>query len=221
VAAAVLVPTPALATPTGLNNIPTADTPGDREIVFQAFADFRDEVHNSYWIGFKGGLRPWNQRLEYGADGRLGDGDPSAAVLQFKYAIAFKELFKSENNLPLAAVGVANLALTSEDRDDIGQPATYLVATQDFDWFRATAGYQFQHQNDAAFFGFDTTFELFDRDFMLRTDYRQIDDQDQWLGSVGFIYFIDEHFALESWASFPFESGEPIFTIKLDVIFKF
>jgi hypothetical protein len=189
--------------------------------VFQAFANIRDDRHDDYWIGFKGGLRPWGQRFEYGADGRLGEGDPSAAVLQFKYAVAFKELLKSEENLPMVAVGVANLALTSEDRDDIGQPATYLVATQDFDWFRAHAGYQFQHQNNAGFFGFDKTFDLFDRDFQFRTDFTQIDDEDQWLGSVGFIYFLHEHIALESWASVPFDHGKTTFTIKLDVIFSF
>jgi hypothetical protein len=218
---AVVAPAPALATPTGLNNIPTADTPGDREVVLQAFANFREKRHDGWWIGLKGGLRPWNQRFEYGIDARLGEGDPKAAVLQFKYAVAFSELLKSEQTLPVAAVGVANLALTSAQRDQIGQPATYLVATQDLDWFRATVGYQFQHNNDAGFFGFDKTFELFDRDIQFRTDFTQINDQDQWLGSVGFIYFIHDHFALESWVSVPFEHGPSIFTIKLDVIFSF
>jgi hypothetical protein len=189
--------------------------------VFQAFANIGDERQDDYVLGVKGGLRPWDQRFEYGLDGRLGEGDPSAAVLQLKYAVAFKELLKSEKNLPMAAVGVANLALTSDDRDEIGQPATYLVATQDLKWFRAHAGYQFQHKNDAAFFGFDKTFDLFERDFMFRTDFIQIDDEDQWLGSVGFIYFLHEHFALESWASVPFDHGDTIFTIKLDVIFSF
>lgn len=189
--------------------------------MFQAFANIRNERHDDYWIGFKGGLRPWDQRFEYGLDGRLGESDPSAAVLQFKYAVSFAELLKSEDNLPLAAVGVANLALTSQDRDRMGQPATYLVVTQDFEWFRGHGGYQFQHDNDAAFFGFDKTFDFFDRDFQFRTDFTQIDDQDQWLGSVGFVYFLHEHFALESWASIPFDHGKTVFTIKLDVIFSF
>jgi hypothetical protein len=189
--------------------------------VFQAFANLRDDRPDDYWIGVKGGLRPWDQRFEYGLDGRLGEGDPSAAVLQLKYALAFKELLKSEHNLPLAAVGVANLALTSQDRDRMGQPATYLVVTQDFGWFRGHGGYQFQHQNDAGFFGLDKTFDLFDRDFQFRTDFTQIDDQDQWLGSAGFIYFLHEHIALESWASVPFDHGKTTFTIKLDLIFTF
>jgi hypothetical protein len=217
----ILLPSRALATPTGLNNIPTADTPGDKEFVLQGFANLREGAHNGYWIGFKGGLRPWNQRLEFGVDARLGERDPKAAVLQFKYAVAFAELLKSELNLPVAAVGVASLALTAAEADGVGQPSPYLVVTQDFDLFRGTVGYQFQANNNAAFFGFDTTFDLFDRDLQLRTDFIQINEQDQWLGSVGFIYFLHEHYAIESWASVPFSHGPTIFTIKFDVIFPF
>ena len=219
--AALIGPAPARATPTGLNNIITADTPADREIVFQAFATVGDEHRTDWVLGFKGGLRPWNQRFEYGADGRVGEGGPRSLVLQFKYVLAFSEVLESERSLPMVAVGVANAGVSSSIRDDVGQPVTYLLVTQDFDWFRGTLGYQFQHDNDAAFFGFDRTFELFDRDFQFRTDFIQIDDRDQWLGSVGFIYFIHEHFAFESWMSVPFEHGEPTFIMKIDLIFSF
>ena len=43
--------------------------------------------------------------------------------------------------------------------------------------FRAHGGYGFQQDNNAAFFGFDKTIKLFDRDLMLRSDFIQIDDQ--------------------------------------------
>jgi hypothetical protein len=218
---AITASAPVFATSTGLNNIPTADTPGDRELVFQSFVNIRDERHDDYFLGFKGGLRPWKVRFEYGADGRIGEGTSQPAVLQFKFAVALSELFEYEQELPMVAVGVVNLGLTSDDRDEVGQPATFPVVTQDFGWFRAHAGYLFQHNNNAAFFGFDKTIELFERDLMLRTDFIQIEDGAQWLGSAGFIYFIHEHFALESWASIPFEHGEPTFTLKMNVIFSF
>ena len=214
-------PTSTLATSTGLNNIPTADTPGDRQLVFQSFVNIRDERQDDWFLGFKGGLRPGKLRFEYGADGRIGEGNSQSAVLQFKFAVALSELLESEQNLPMVALGVANLALTSNDRDEVGQPAIFPVLTHDFGWFRGHAGYQFQHDNDTAFFGFDKTIELFDRDLMLRTDFIQIDGRDQWLGSAGFIYFIHEHLALESWASFPFDHGEPTFTLKLNLSFTF
>ncbi|MHC4429786.1 MAG: hypothetical protein ACYS0D_14465 [Planctomycetota bacterium] len=222
---------PAPASPTGLNNIPTADTPGDRELVFQSWATFGDELATDWVLGFKGGLWPWGQRIEYGADMRVGEGGSDPLVLQFKYALALSELLPTEHPggaednggsgnslaLPTLAVGVSNLALTSSNRREVGQPATYLVATQDFKWFRGTVGYQFQHQNDAAFFGFDKTFSVFERDFQFRTDFRQVSDPDQWLGSAGFIWFLHKHVAVESWVSVPFEHGEPTFTLKLNL----
>ena len=212
---------PAVATPTGLNNIITADTPADKEIVFQAFAVLGDERTTDWVLGVKGGLRPWNQRFEFGFDGRVGESAPTSLVLQFKYALAFSEILDSDSTLPVVAVGVANAGVTGDIRDDVDQPVPYFVVTQDFDWFRGTVGYQFQPDNNAGFFGFDKTFELFDRDFQFRTDFLQIEDQDQWLGSVGFIYFIHEHFAFESWMSVPFKHGEPTFIMKIDLIFTF
>ncbi len=214
VASGILV-TVAVATPTGLNNIPTADTPPDRTVVIQAFANLREGSQDDFVAGFKMGLRPWEQRLEWGVDGRLGEGGTGPAVFQGKYAIQPWE------ELPAVAVGVANLAVTSEDRDEVGQAAKYLVGTHDFNWFRGHVGFSFQQDNDAAFFGFDKTVDVLGRDLMLRTDFTQIDDADQWLGSGGFIYFLHENFAVESWVSVPFEHGKPTFTLKLNFIFDF
>src|SRR5687768_11014827 len=57
-----LAPESVFATSTGLNNIPTADTPPDRTIVFQGFTNLGDERRPEYIAGFKMGLRPWGQR---------------------------------------------------------------------------------------------------------------------------------------------------------------
>ena len=203
------------ATSTGLNNIPTADTPPDRTVVIQTFTNLRDEQQADFVAGFKMGLRPLDQRLEWGLDGRLGENDTGPAVFQVKYALQPWE------KLPTFAVGAANIAVTSDDREEVGQAFKFLVVTHDFDLFRAHAGFGFQHENDAVFFGLDKTIEVFGRDLMLRSDFIQIDGADQWLGSGGFIYFLHENFAVESWMSVPFESGEPIFTLKLNFIFEF
>lgn len=210
-----VAPSPVSATPTGLNNIPTADTPPDRTIVFQGFTNVTDEEQADFFAGFKMGLRPWGQLIEWGLDGRLGENDPRVAVFQAKYAVQIWE------SLPTFAVGAANIAVTPADRDKVGQAFKFLVGTQDFGWFRAHGGYGFQQQNNAAFFGFDKTVPLFGRDLMLRTDFIQIDDADQWLGSGGFIYFLHKNIAVEQWISVPFEHGEPTFTVKLNLIFEF
>ena len=111
--------------------------------------------------------------------------------------------------------------MRSKDRKDVGHVFSYAVLSHDFGWLRGHAGYGFQHNNDAAFFGFDKTVQFLERDLMLRSDFIQIDDQDQWLGSAGFIYFMHQNLAVESWMSQPFERGEPFFTVKLNLVFKF
>lgn len=204
----------ASATPTGLNNIPTADTPPDRTVVFQSFATWGGGQPDSYWVGMKMGLTPAGQKLEWGVDGRLG-GEDQFGVFQVKYAVQPWE------QLPAIAFGVSNITTSGDQRNEAGHPNPYLVATQDLSWFRVTVGYGLQHDNEAAFFGFDKTVRLFDRDLMWRFDMTQIDDGDQWLGSAGLIYFLDKHLAVESWVSSPFEDGEVTFTLKFNVIVEF
>lgn len=206
---------PVFATPSGLNNIPTADTPGDRELVIQQFSTWGDDRQPDYSAGMKMGLQPWGQKLEWGVDGHLAPDDAGPAVFQAKYAL------QPANSWPTLALGIANLAVTSHDRDRAGQSFTYGVASHDFKWLRAHAGFGFQQFNNAAFFGLDKTVKLFERDLMLRTDVIQIDDQDQWKASAGFIYFVHKMFAVESWVSHPLEQGKPSFTLKFDFIIKF
>jgi hypothetical protein len=201
-------------TSSGLNNIPTADTPADREVVFQFFTN-QGPGDDGYFGGMKMGLRPWGQRLEWGVDGRMGEGDEGPLVFQAKYAVQPWE------NLPTFALGVANLAVTEHGRDRTGEPFKFLVLTHDFELFRAHAGYGWQQDNNAAFFGLDKTIKLFDRDLMLRSDIIQIQDEEQWLGSLGFLYMLHKNLAIESWGSEPLEDGDTIWTIKLDLIFKF
>jgi hypothetical protein len=203
------------ATSTGLNNIPTADTPPDRVLVLQQFSTWGDERQPDYSAGFKMGLRPWGQRFEWGLDGHLAPDEAGPAVFQVKYALQPWE------KLPTLGLGAANIAVTSDDRDRTGQAFKFAVLTHDFKLLRAHAGFGLQQGNDAAFFGLDKTVKLFERDLMLRTDIIQIDDQDQWLGSAGFIYFAHEMFAIESWVSQPLDHGKPSFTLKFDLIFKF
>lgn len=208
----------ALCDQSGLNNIPTADTTPDRTIVFQLKSVLGDEMHSQYYGGFKMGLEPLGQRFEWGVDGTIGVGsigeNAGPAVLQFKFALDLTETIS-------LGLGVSNIGLRERDREDNGQPFKYAVLSHDFGSFRGHGGYGLQQGANTALIGLDTTIQLLNRDFMLRTDLIQIDDEGQWFGSLGFIYFIDEHFALESWVSQPFESGEPTFTIKLNLVIPF
>ena len=213
--AATLVAVSVHATPTGLNNIPTADTTGARTLVLQGFSTFGENRGPAHFAGFKTGLDPLGQRVEWGLDSRIGPGSAGPAVLQFKYAVQLQAAG------PTLALGVANLALTKGDRDEAGQPFSYLVFTHDFGGMRAHAGYGLQNRNNAAFLGLDKTFKVFARDLMLRADLIQIDNRNQWLGSAGFLYLLHKNWALESWVSQPTERGAASFTVKLNFIVKF
>ena len=208
---------PLLASSTGLNNIPTADTPPHRIGVFQWYSTFNTEGRPDHTGGFKFGLQPFGppHRFEGGFDSHLAPGNSGPVTFQVKYAVQPWE------KLPTLGIGSLNLALTGEDRDRTGQPFSFAVLTHDFKLLRAHAGYGLQHDGDAAFFGLDKTVKLFNRDLMLRSDIIQIDDASQWLGSLGGIYFFHKNWALESWVSQPTDHGGTRFTIKLNFILKF
>jgi len=205
-----------LATPSGLNNIPTADVAPQGVLVFQMFSSFGNDKYADLWGGFKTGLEVFNQKFEFGADYRAYDGKSGPVVFQGKYSLPLGE------GLPALGLGIANGGITSEDRDRAGDPFYYALLTHDFKGlFRAHAGYGFQTDNNSIIFGLDKTFEVAERDLVLRTDLVQIQDEDQLMGSFGFLYALHEYVVLESWVSQPFDEGDPILTAKLNFVIKF
>src|SRR5689334_20259808 len=140
-----------LATPSGLNNIPTADTAGQGEYVFQAFSNFGEGRRPDNNLGFKTGFNVLGQKLEVGLDGRITPDKGGPAVGQVKYAATLQPGTQ-------LAVGVANIAFRSQDRDRAGNPFKYFVVTQKFqeaEAFRFHGGYGFQTDNDSFILGVD------------------------------------------------------------------
>jgi hypothetical protein len=205
----------ALASPTGLNKIPTADTTGHRTLVFQEYTTFGAHRPPEHTAGFKMGLQPWGQKFEWGLDGHLAPGDAGPAAFQVKYAVEPWE------KLPTLGLGSANLAVTSEDRDRSGQPFSYAVLSHDFHFLRLHAGYGVQHRGNSALLGADRTFKLFDQDLMLRADAIQTANQHNWVASFGGLYPLGKYFALESWVSQPIHRAPPSVTVKLNFVIKF
>jgi hypothetical protein len=204
------------ATPSGLNNIPTADVTPQGVFVIQTFTNLGNDRDADLNVGFKTGLDVFGQKFEFGADSRLLPGKGGPVVLQGKYSLPFGE------GLPTLGLGVANIALTGDDRDRAGDPFTYAVLTQDFGGlFRAHAGFGFQTDNNSVLLGLDKTVKFLERDLMFRSDLVQIQDQDQWMGSLGFLYALHDYVVLESWASQPFDDGDTIYTAKLNFVIKF
>jgi len=211
----------ARATSTGLNNIPTADTPPDLTAVVQGYATFGEGRLPDYSAGLKMGLSPWEDvlrsRFEWGIDGHIAPHEAGPAVFQAKYALQPWE------KLPKFTIGSLNIGVTSGDRARGGQPYSFAVLTQEFGWFRLTGGYGLQaHHNNSGFVGIDPTFKVFgDHSLTLRSDAKQISRQQQWLVSVGGMYDFCRWFAVETWASLPTDTGEPLFVIKFDIPFDF
>jgi hypothetical protein len=203
--------TAAFGTPSGLNNIPTADTVGDHTVALQAYDTFGNGGENVFAAGFKAGLDFLPLKFEIGLDSQLSH---PAGPLDFQFKAAISPWEKGQ-----FAVGVANVGLTNQDR--AGDPFTYAVFTQDFDIARLSVGYGLQTHNDSVLIGLDRTWKIFgEHDLMLCADVVQTNDQSGWLTAPGFKYEICKNVIFETWANLP-DHGHASYLVKLNYVFKF
>ncbi len=210
------------ASPSGLNNIPTADTCPEQTAVFQTWEGFGGGEHAENWIGVKYGLF---KNAEIGADWRT-TGDPHLEPqFQAKYGVDIGEA------LPRLAVGIANV---SGDTDRNGDPMPYGVLTYNVrQWFRAHAGYGFQNDNEGAFGGIDRMFKVAGLNLMLCGDVIQSDDGDNALlapglkigpadGDMqGFWGTVLRHTAFETWTTYTTDGEAETYVAKLNLIVGF
>lgn len=210
----------ALATPTGLNNIPTADTVPDRTVAIQAFSSFGPGANqfsangpdeHSFWMGFKTGLRFDFLSLEWGMDSPLLTHESGPLFFQTKAGIEPWEGGK-------LVLGVAGIALTDTAR--AGDPFTYAMLSHDFGLLRTHTGYGVQNNGNTFLLGVDRTFKLFDRNFNVNADVVQAADQSFWLPAVGWKYEVHKNVVLEWWTNFP-EQGKSSHLAKINFVFKF
>jgi hypothetical protein len=107
-AAALVAPRPAHATPSGLNNIPSADVVPKDILVVQSWTEVGPDGDTSWAAGLKVGPA---ENWELGLDGGLaGPGSGGGPTFQAKYRIPLQ-------NGARAALGLANV---SNDRDRHG-----------------------------------------------------------------------------------------------------
>ena len=198
------------ATPTGLNNIPTADVVPKNVLVLQFISNFANNSTPAYTTGFKYGPA---KNIEIGLDGNIFSqkGKTETLVAQGKLR------FELSDSLAIAG-GIANLG----DRARSGREFPFGVLSQNLGFLRLHFGGTTQKDNEGFFGGIDKTFTFLDRDLTLRSDLIQNNDQRDTTASVGFIYDIGNNFLVESWMSFPTESGkEDVLTVKLNYVIKF
>jgi hypothetical protein len=173
--------------------------------VYSAFGEDRKP---SFLSGVRLGFAALGEKIEAGFDTRWKPGKSVPVFFNAKWASHWNK------SLPVFGVGVASFALGSPDRRRLGQPQKYGVLTYDAQWARLHAGYAVQRHNNAAFFGVDRSWQIFERKLMFRSDIIQIENQAQWLASVGFTYKLTKVLGMELWQSKPTERGRSYTTLK-------
>jgi len=218
-AALLALTTSALGTPSGLNNIPTAETVPHRTVAVQFFSSFgganqfaaNGPGQHSFWSGFKTGWDLGPANLEWGLDSPIGP-DLTGALL-FQTKVNFSPWEDG-----LLALGVANMALTDHER--WSDPFTYAMLAHDFGFARFHAGYGYQTNGSSFLAGVDRTWKLLDRNFNLNADLVQSRDQRGLITAVGAKYELNKHIVLETWANFPDRDAVSVIA-KINFVFTF
>ncbi len=220
----------AWASPSGLNNIPTTDVVPEKVAVVQTWLNMVDDAQTQQFIGFKTGVL---KGLEVGVDWKANGEAHGHAELQAKYA------FDIKGDWWKGVVGVANL---TDNRQHNGYFFPYVATSVDLEIFRLHFGYAPQPHNEAFFAGIDRTVTVLDRNLQLKADAIHINDKNDVLFSVGFLYEfgaknapeeastsgiqsilsdITKNLILEAWVSLPSTGDEEVYTVKLNYVIKF
>ena len=226
------------ATPSGLNNIPTADTVPQGTFVLQGFTTLGGNRDADFNLGFKTGIDLKAVKLELGLASHLVPGKGGPVELHGKVAVPLGE------GLPVIAAGAANIPFSKDDRRRAGDTFAYFVVSQDFHWFRMHAGLAVQDSQPLPFVGIDKTFRIAKcmpapdakavkkgghpkaaateyRDlFTLRADAIQQRNH-TWLASVGALVPVCKNFVFEAWGNFPTDGSQASATLKGNFVFSF
>ncbi|MDP6542730.1 MAG: hypothetical protein QGH60_02000 [Phycisphaerae bacterium] len=220
------------ASPSGLNNIPTTDTPPPKAVVLQTWFNLGEHLSREQFVGFK--TSPI-KNLEVGVDWKaFTNAAHGHATFQAKYAVdILPDLMPYKWK---AAAGVANVSF---DRDHTGEPFPYVATSLDLKVARLHAGFSAQRYNEAFFFGVDKTVTFLDRNLQFRADAIQFNDMREMLYSAGFVYEfgrnseyerpsgvwgvlddIAKNLIFEGWVSMPSNNDPETFTLKLNYVIR-
>jgi len=193
-----------LATPSGLNNIPTADVVAEQVLVLQGFSQFGTGRAPSWFAGLKyGPAANWEVGID---DTPLGTGSAGGPVLQVKYRAPL-------NRRVALGLGAANISTDSGRNGDVVPYAVISAALGDIN---GHIGYSAQKDNKAWFVGADGAINP---KVTLRADWTQVADGEESVSSLGFIAPLTSSWLVEGWASFPSPEGaEASYVVKLDYV---
>lgn len=206
----------AFSTPSGLNNIPTADVADTGVLVLQQMNNLRlSGFYGRHILAFKYGIAP---NMEVGWVGApRHSGSKRDFLLGVGAAASYPTTFHGkvqvhiQDNLQLG-VGIINL---SDSARKAGHPVYYAVVSQDFKWARGHLGFMTTKGPDGLFVGLDKNFGR----WTFRADFNDVG-----AGSVftfGFLRPLSRDWILEGWLSFPTQRGiRETVTLKLNYVIK-
>lgn len=207
----------AFCTPSGLNNIPTADVVDTGFLVLQQMNNLRaGGWHGRHVLAFKYGIASNMEVGWVGApthsgskrDFLLGVGAAAGYPMTFHGKVRFA---LGENGLKLG-VGIVNL---SDSARKAGNPVYYAVLSQDLKWVRGHLGFMTTRGPDGLFVGIDKRIGR----WTWRVDFNDVGE-----GSVytfGFLHSLSCDWILEGWISFPTARGvRETLTLKLNYVVK-
>jgi hypothetical protein len=233
--ALILTTTAIYATPSGLNNIPTADTTPQGTFVLQNQTTLSNNRDTDSLHGFKTGIDAGPVKLELGAASRITPGKGGPVTAHGKVAFGLGE------GMPSIALGVVNGTASNEYRRRVGDEFFYAVISHDLGFLRVHGGCGSQDGEALPFFGVDKTFrteattthsdgktmkavktvETPVRDlFTLRADAIQQRSND-WLYSFGSLVPVCKNIVAEAWGNFPDNGDDASLTLKVNFVFKF
>jgi hypothetical protein len=202
----------------GLDNIPTTDTPPHLTLVIQQYSLAGKSRRPDHITGFKFGIDPWStkkwrNRFEVGIDNHPVGGGGGPAVAQVKFAS------QPDPRGPAFSVGLANVA---RNPGDAVRPFWYGMLSQDLQIVRLHGGYGIQAgDNNTVLVGIDRTVRLFGRTLIVRADAVQINHRKDWLASYGGLYAFTKHVVFEAWWSDPTAQRPGFITAKLNFVIDF
>lgn len=196
--------TGAFASPSGLNNIPTADTASAGVLVLQAYSNLSSGDKTTFTAGAKYGLMP---NLEIGVDYGIAP-DSGPVVFQAK-----KAWWPGEGQTGYC-LGIAGVT----DNWSKHHPFPYGVISHKFtDLDRGHIGFAPQEDAQQFFVGYDHQFPQ----FLLRADYVRDTDASSNMYSIGGL-FPTKWGAGEAWVTrVDGDDDDTIFTLKLDYAIDF
>jgi len=194
----------AFPSPTGLNNIPTAEVVPEGLLVWQEWSAFGDHRRPSHLLGFKyGPAHNW----EVGLDSNIGPSTRGPITLQFK------RRFDIGRQGLAASLGACNIASSTRR---VGHWMPYAVLSKQLPGLRLHVGYSGQPGNEGLFAGADAPVGP---GVALRADWMTVNDGRDSVSSLGFIWELNDRWLLEGWRSvLPEAMGKDFWIIKFNYV---